>query len=333
MFKKNLVAALLPLVVMPVTAQAGDAYWGAAIGQSFLQGYEGPARAAGTDAKADSATGGKLYGGYRLDGGDLPVPLLAELAYLQSGDHQIKDSGGKVGHQRVSALNLSLGLVPYESSALALKTWIKAGYYNGETRLRSSLASFSDAELSATRKTTGASVGLGGAWMMRADLGLSFDLDMLFKADTTGGSDRNDANLLMASVGLRFGGTPTVPRVTTLDVPAAVPPPPPPVAAAAAEPVAPPPPAAPAEAPAAAAPPPPAAVPPPPAEPRAPVTLSLPGAALRNQPTMKATRATPLNPGTPVKPVHSIRNGAGTWWYVDSAVASGWIREAELVTR
>ncbi len=251
--------------------------------------------------KSQGTLGGTFYAGYRFE----QLPLLAELSYLDMGSHRLTDSQNSdhVGEFGFKGVNASVG-VPLRIGRM-VTTWIKAGYYNGNSDVRiDGLAAplGSGIETRFTHKSTGASAGLGADFMLSPMLGLRFDYQVLFEArDFTGGDLEGKSHLSLASVGLTlaFGGgqpraTPVAEHTYT-------------------------------GMPAAAAPTPAAVVP---VAVQGPAVLA--GTVVRARPTLDAGASATMASETSVQLMSKTENSTGTWWYVKSGDVQGWVQDSQV---
>lgn len=249
--------------------------------------------------KSQGALGGTFYAGYRFE----RLPLMAELSYLDMGQHRLTDAsdGSHVGSFGFKGVNASVG-VPLHLGPVV--TWLKGGYYNGDSDLRVDgfAAPLGDGiETRFTRKSTGASAGLGADLMLTSVLGLRFDYQVLFEAhDFTGGDGKGKSHLSLASVGLTlaFGsdGARSAPAAvySSTGMPAAAAP--------------------------------------------VPMTVSVPvkgpavlaGTVIRARPTLDAGASATLVSETPVQLVSKTENSTGTWWYVKAGDVQGWVQDAQV---
>lgn len=175
--------------------------------------------------------GYKLSAGYRLD----DLPLFAGFSYINTGFHEIDNSGG--GAIGFSGVNLSAGfalplnLIPDQT----VSAWIKAGYYLGDAKGRKPGAA-SDI----TDESNGFSYGAGLDWMTKSWLGFRVGFEQLVKVKDFQSGPDSESTMSLFSIGILFadpghasayaapGPAVSLPAATEPAEPTAPPPPPPP---------------------------------------------------------------------------------------------------------
>lgn len=138
--------------------------------------------------------GGQGFAGYVFD----RVPFMIEVTALDSGNAKIKSIPGL--SLNFQGFNASVGyFLPARGGRVAGSgTDIKVGFYSGDSKISAGGASLSES-------SSGASVGIGGRWMLTRSIGLHFDFENYFGVKDVPVLDPgHKSNLTLISAGLVF---------------------------------------------------------------------------------------------------------------------------------
>ncbi|HVT36477.1 MAG TPA: outer membrane beta-barrel protein [Nevskiaceae bacterium] len=297
-------AALAALAASSV-AQAGG-YAGAGLGYSSFLSRNDQATLAVAGAptpvteKIDGALSGTFYAGWR----DEHYPVMAEVAYLDMGNHKFSltaASGSQEDRYGLKAINLSAGVIPWRHPN-GSAVWVKAGYYNGDASDK--FASSDGFNLQYSQKTAGLSAALGGELALAPGLALRLEYLALINArDYSDDDGRGRSTLGLATLGLTFNfGSRDGAHGSAAHMSSGM--------TAAAAPVAAPVPVA------------------------APAPIHGPalraGTALRGRPTPDASAVATYAAETPVQVLSRAENNSGSWCYVKVGDVVGWVPDTQV---
>lgn len=249
-------------------------------------------------------TGYSLAAGYSFD--SLAFPVFIEGSLYDSGKLKVKDSGGiKLkydGFQGFGGVALKLGNT-------GSRLWGKAGYYVLDGKI-------SSGDASASEKSNGITLGLGGDWMFAGSVGARFEIETPFKVKSIPGLGSDEkTQLSIIKVGLVWR-----PKISGAATPSVASP-------VAAEPVQQAVYQMPVAAPSTAG------------KTQMVVPLAIGGTAsvaagtvIKGQPKPDSAAAATVAAMTSVTLGGSSSNASGQWWYVQGPGVQGWVQASELVS-